>query len=336
MNHALRKRVHISISTNLQRSRILRLVLKSNIKCIEREELLDEFVNNELISNYQFSRAYSSELVEKFKLDYISCNNKHSSSLQFLTQRKNLLSTVLPSKFDISIRKFHTVMDKKILIDSDDKIGLCTLILRKSEKPWSGLGLEGYEEIIRFLNFNGYIVNIIGDIGSQCESWRKNKNIKLYYHMDYKLNPKVFQILSVYFSEFCIGDLSGAQVLPHFFNKKNLIFNAIPIGQFQYNSTIVPKIWMKNGIKCTMDQHFNELLFRYKNFRSANNEHFSTHFLPNDIMLKAVKVFISEADRLSCDFKGINKLDFTNDEKSLLHYAQASTISSVYIEFLNS
>jgi|688.fasta_scaffold92779_2 hypothetical protein len=336
-NHALRKRVHSTILNDLNNSWLLRIIIGRNIVCIERDSILDKGVVNDLISNYLYSEKHSRYFVEKFKSDFEFAKNKHSSSLQFLMQKKNLLPTNLPDKFNNYISKFEKKIQNINSQNLHKENKVCTIIFRKSEKVWTGLGIEGYGELINYLNDNNYIVNVIGDFGKkEYKSWKQTNNSRIYTHKDYGLNSRIFQILSVKYSDFCLGDPSGAQVIPQFFSKKNLTFNVTPIGQFQYNTIVVPKVWMKNGLKCSIDEHLNDLLFRYKPLKSQNGDYFSSHFLPKGVMLKALKYFI---DGLSHDKKMFEKskdFNFISDFNSLLFYSDSSTISSAYIEYLDS
>ena len=336
-NHALRKRVHSTISNDLQNSWSLRIMIGRNIVCIERDLVLDEGVINDLISNYLYSDKYSKYLNEKFKSDYEHAKNKHSSSLQYLLQKKNLLPTNLPDKFNNYIFKFERKIQNIESQNPYKENRVCTIILRKSEKLWSGLGLEGYGELINYLNDHNYIVNVIGDFGKkEVKSWKQTNNSRIYTHKDYGLNSRIFQILSVKYSDFCLGDPSGAQVVPHFFSKKNLIFNVTPIGQFQYNTIIVPKIWMKNGLKCSIDECLNDWLFRYKPVSSQNGDYFLSHFLPKGVMLMALKYFIDGLRQSEKMFEKLKDFNFARDSNSLLFYSDSSTISSAYIEYLDS
>ena len=138
------------------------------------------------------------------------------------------------------------------------------------------------------------------------------------------------------YSEFCLGDSSGAQVVPHFFSKKNLIFNVTPIGQFQYNTVIVPKTWMKNGFKCGIDEHLNNWLFRYKPFKSQNGDYFSSQFLPKEVMLKALQYFIQGLSQDGKMFEKSKEFAFTTDLNCMLFYSDSSTISPAFIEHLDS
>ena len=87
LNHKLKTKVHLTILNILQNSWSLRIVIGRNIKCIERDSLLDEAVISELMSNYSYSEEASSNLVEKFKLDFRLAGSDHSSSINFLLQK---------------------------------------------------------------------------------------------------------------------------------------------------------------------------------------------------------------------------------------------------------
>ena len=336
-NHAIRKRVHSTISNDLNNSWAIRMIIGRNIICLERDSILDQGVVNDLVSNNLFSKKNSKHLVEKFKSDFVFAKNKHSSSLQFFAQKKNLLPTNLPEEFSTYIFKFEKKIQKINSQNPNKGNRVCTVILRKSEKLWTGLGIEGYGELIKYLNDNNYIVNLVGDLGKkEYKAWRQTNNTKVYTHRDYGLNSRIFQILSVKYSVFCIGDSSGAQMLSHFFNKKNLMFNVTPVGQFQYNTTTVPKVWKKNGLKCSIDEHFNDLLFRYKPFELQNGDYFSSHFLPKEVMLRALKYFIDGLSHSEKIFEKSKDFYFTTDLNCLLFYSNSCTISTAFTEYLNS
>jgi hypothetical protein len=337
LNHKLKTKVHLTILNNLQTSWLLRVMIGRNIRCIERDILSDEIVTSELMSSYSYSEKDSKNLVEKFKLDFVLADSDHSSSINFLFQKKNTLPSNLPDKFNNYIFKFEKKIKNIKLQNPHKENKICTIILRKSEKLWSGLGIGGYWELIEYLNANNYIVNLIGDFGkNEHKSWKQTKNSKVYIHKDYGLNSKIFQILSVKYSDFCLGDSSGSQVIPHFFSKKNLIFNVTPIGQLQYNTIIVPKTWTKNSFKCSIDEQLNTWLFRSKPVKSLNGDNFSSHFLPKEVMLKALKYFIDGLNNGEKMFEKLKTFNFTTDSNCLLFYSDSSTISSAYIEYLDS
>ena len=120
----------------------------------------------------------------------------------------------------------NKVIAKNLGIDSPK---ICTLIVRKSKKAWSGIGLQGYLHTLNFLKEQNYIVYLIGDYENIRALKREDVNMNLFTNSDYDLDKKIFEIVAVFHSDFTFGDPSGAQCIPHFFNRPCLILNNIAV-----------------------------------------------------------------------------------------------------------
>ena len=131
---------------------------------------------------------------------------------------------------------------------------------------------------------------------------------------------------------FCLGDPSGAQALVGLFNKKNLIFNNIPVGQFHANSLILPRIWRdQNGKKATKEIIANELFYRINPWVDKTGNTFTPHKNSKETLIKVTQKF------LDC-YENKNKIipskafqDFAKNSP-LFEFALSSDIASQYFE----
>jgi len=327
--HALRNRTHLIISDLLRDSPITRVLLYVNLEIVDRDTVLDKTVLNHLVNNFSISKQSALGLINDFKNNYIKSSNKHSSSLAYLMQIKNLINFNLTPRLRDSNHVFFEKLRTLQIEQLNGRPKVCTLIVRQSNKRWTGMGYKGYEEVISYLNEKKYIVNIIGDL----KGWRKYKSrlnsMKVYDHVDYGLKAQLFQILSVMNSNFCLGDLSGAQVIPHFFGKKNLILNVIPTSQLQYNSLILPQIWKSNlGFVANVSMHFNLTFNRFKPLRLSNDEIYSPHFNDPVIILDTVKHFVKIVENNESFY--FNPYSNTRYDKSITKFALNSSISPIF------
>ena len=292
--HALRLRVHVAISSYFEKSKLVRIMLGKNHFIIQRDILCNKAAARSLQLDYRFTEEDATNLVDKFNKDFVKVEpGAPLASLYYLAQQKTLINYNMSAKMIRLNHKFLNKAQNFAKRYDGGKLKICTIILRNSWKPWSGLGILSYTQAIEYLISKNYLVNIIGDL----QDLHKLENFELlgsiYYSKQYDLNPKIFQILSVINSDFCIGDQSGLQALVHFLDKRNLIINSVPFSQLQYNSVMLPRIWLnQNGSKATLEELSGHLLHKYHSFsNSEGNLIYPSYYSPQTI-LDAVSNFV--------------------------------------------
>ena len=334
--HALRKRVHGIIESLFEQSKLLNAIIGRKLSIIQRENLLDNAAINNLIDEYNYSEASAVELLENFDSVYRkTMGEKASSSLHYLVQQKSLINPKVPIKLERENLKFIQMCDSYKSEGSSNKLKVCTLILRKSWKPWSGKGLNSYLETIQYLHSKKYFVIVIGDL-DEFITLRKNKSLEnVFYHRDFRMNLKLFQILAIINSDFCIGDQSGLQALIHFFSKKNFTVNTIPFGQLQYNSVILPRIWFdENGDKLSISDHLENFLYRIHSVKDEKGVVVGAEYHQPKIILKAAKDFIETCEK-QIDLNELNLDNIFNFKSNCMaRFSKNSYFSPVLIDEL--
>jgi putative glycosyltransferase (TIGR04372 family) len=289
----LRVTTGLSIIKSIEKSLLIRVVNSKIRFCCKQFEAADQAAKQLLINDYVMSENKANDLIAKFKDEFIKSDNINNSSLQLLISNKNRQIVNISHRIFRLSRKFNRTTRKLSSVYKTDKINVCTLILRKSEKSWSGSGIDSYINIIKYLNEKNYIVHAIGDVKKVDFIKKKFNLVNVYTHKDYGINEKLFQILSVLNADFCFGDPSGVQTLPHFFGKKNLIINAISIGQLYYNSMVLPKIWCdQEGSKANVELHFTDFLFRQSLLKLPSNVIFEPHVNSEELILATLDLFL--------------------------------------------
>ena len=312
--HALRLRVHDAIDLSFRKSRVVKILLKRNLVIVRRDVMLNASAISSLQRDYKLSKEDSTRIVKSFDSVYSKSQSETSmSSLHYLVQQKTLVDYSLSK----NLLRFNSRFLKKAEILANEKsyseIKICTIVLRRSWKPWSGLGLDSYSQVFDYLESRNYLINLIGDVDEFYGLKKAKKFNTLNSNFEYGLNPKIFQILSIINSNFCIGDQSGLQALIHFLNKRNLIINSVPFGQLQYNSVVLPRIWVdQNGIKATTEEHFSNLMYRYHSIKKGNDLSIYPQYYSSETVFDTVKNFVeaneSNQTTLELDLKGFTNI----------------------------
>jgi putative glycosyltransferase (TIGR04372 family) len=331
----LRVTTSLNIIKSIEKSLLIR-VINSKIRfCCDQFDAVDQAAKQVLINDYAVPENKAHNLIKKFKDEFTNSGNINNSSLQLLVSNKNRQIVNLSPRMCRLSSKFNKTTHRLRAVYKTDKINVCTLILRKSEKSWSGLGIDSYINIIKYLNEKNYIVHAIGDV-KKVNFIKKEFNLmNVYTHTDYGINEKLFQILSVLNADFCFGDPSGAQTLPHFFDKKNLIINAISIGQLHYNSVLLPKIWCgQDGSKASVELHFTDFLFRQSPLKLPNNIIFQPHINSEELVLATLNLFLITI-RENTEIQSSNLIwkKFT-DFDCLINFASKTDYSPLYFSAL--
>jgi hypothetical protein len=255
--------------------------------------MLNRAAVNSLVSDYSYTKDDAIKKLNEFDKAYDLAQGKSITSLHYLVQQKSLIHYNLSSKIVRMNAKFLNSADFFAIKTYNSNLKICTLVLRKSWKPWSGQGIYSYVKAIEYLKSKSFLINVVGDLDDFHELRKSNVLKDVFCFSDFNLNPKIFQILSIMNSNFCVGDQSGIQALIHFFNKKNLTVNTVPFGQLQYNTVTLPRIWVdKNGFKLSLDEHFNTVLYRIHPTKNIKGEPvFPKYYSPIDV-LDAVKDFV--------------------------------------------
>jgi hypothetical protein len=305
---AVRKRCHSIIEYKLKNSRLINYIFDSNLEIIDREILLHNSAVKSLSNIYSVSAKKATKLIEDIDFQYVSSLGHQSScSLHILAQQKSFITPNTEAFTELS-KKFidNSLIQKN---SSQQNLMLCTLILRKSWKAWSGNGLATYAETIKYLNQKNYIVNIVGDIEQFVEMRDIFKFEAAYCSYDYGYNSKVFQILSIMNSSFCIADVSGLLTLSLFFNKKNLVINSIPFAHVYHNSITLPRNWCReNGTPVDKSEIVENLLYRIHPFK-INNSGLFPRYHDSGTVLKAAQSFVTSVEN-DKDLNGVKPDQF--------------------------
>lgn len=331
----LRVTTSLSIINSIEKSLLIK-VINSKIRfCCKQFDAVDQSAEQVLINDYAMSENKAHNLIKKFKDEFRNSDNINNSSLQLLISNKSRQIVNLSPKMCKLSGEFNKTTRRLRAVYKTDKIYVCTLILRKSEKIWSGVGINYYINIVKYLNGKNYIVHMIGDVKEVNYVKRKFNLTNVYTHTDYGINEKLFQILSVLNADFCFGEPSGAQTLPHFFDKKNLIINATSTGQLFYNSVLLPKIWCdQEGSKASVELHFTDLLFRQSLLKLSNNVIFQPHFNSEELALATLDLFlVAIRENSEIQFSNLVWKKFT-DTNSLINFASKADYSPLFFNAL--
>lgn len=326
--HALKKRTHDVLDFQFKESAILKFLIGGNYQIVTRQALLDSSAIKNLMSVYKLTENSAIKLISNINLEYKLAQGKEAScSLHYLVQQPSPIIPNISFKMKKLDQKFQKNL-KKLNYSSSTKPKICSIIIRKSWKPWSGNGLNSYIETIDYLNKQNYIVNVLGDI-DEFISFRKTHNFRnVYCHSDYNLDDKAFQILSINSSSFCIGDQSGLQALVHFFGKKHLIINTVPFVQVQFNAVSLPRIWFTDdGHMIDKVTHIYDLLYRIHPKKLNNNKVMIPRYHSSETIRKSVEIFITQIE-LSGSVGGISPTEII-ERNNLANYSVSSFYSPV-------
>ncbi len=294
--HAVRNRVHSIIKQTLIDSKIILIIIGHNLQLIDRDELGLLATNNSLARDFLVPSMNTSNLISEFDQVFSKSSLKHNSSWQYLRQQVNSTPIYLSPKLQRRNAEFMKQINSFKSEGGNLGPKVCTLVLRKSWKPWSGVGITGYLDTVNYLVERNYVIFAIGDLEDILKMRSTNVPNKMFIYSDFNLDPKLFQILAVLNSNFCIGEPSGAQAIVHFFGKRNLIINALPMGQHQYNSVILPRVWRDQfGVEASIQDYFDVLLYRIYPYNDLDRIWTPDYNSRRDV-LEAVKVFVQNIE----------------------------------------
>ncbi len=329
---ALRLRAHNTIEHFLKKSKIINVIIGKSLCVVDREFLCNRAAVRNLQQDYRLSEERAAFLLNKFTNAYKVEENAPLASLHYLAQQKTLINYSLSGKLTKFNDKFLNRARSINNSYSSAELKLCTLVLRRSWKPWSGLGLDSFYQAIEYLASKNYLINIIGDL-EDTDKLKSFNNI--YWHKHFNMNPQIFQILSIINSSFCIGDQSGVQTLIHFLNKKNLIINSVPFGQLQYNSVVLPRLWTnKNQVKATSEEHFERLLFRFHSTKSDKGEMLHPQYYSPKTVLDAVSSFVENIEAHNQVEELYPQQFFKSDPDCMLIFSKNSSFSPILLKEL--
>ena len=333
-------RIHLRVHTGLmiinsiEKSLLIQIFNPGVRFCCESGDLVDQGAKQLLVGKYQISEEKAQNLIEKFKQDFKESSNVNGSSISLLMSNKNRQKINLSTKMHGQSIKYNKMLSRFNSLFGNNKPNVCTLIVRKSKKDWSGVGLENYIDVIKYLHQKKYIINVIGDIENFEVVKRASNLANIYNYADYGINSKLFEILSVLNSDFCLGDPSGANVIPHFFSKKCLIMNNISIAQLQYNSISLPKIWYdQNGLRASKKMHFTDLLSRQSPLKLSNKTLYKPHPYPSAILLQALDLFL---ETIQTEIKTLNfAVDKLADYNSIIYHSERANLATTFLDELH-
>jgi hypothetical protein len=331
---ALKKRTHDILDYQLKESATLKFLIDGNYQLVTRQALLDSSAIKNLKSVYMLAEDSALKLISEINLEYkLAQGVEASCSLHYLVQQPSPIIPNLSFKMKKLDQKFQKNL-KNLNYSSSTKPKICSIVIRKSWKPWSGNGLNSYLETIDYLNEQNYIVNVLGDT-DEFISYRKAHNSRTaYYHSDYNLDYRIFQILSILNSDFCIGDQSGLQALVHFFNKKHLIINSVPFVQVQHNSVSLPRIWhWPDGAVINKSKHIKSYLYRIHPKKISQGKFITPNYHDSGTILKSVMMFVDQIEH-TADIGGLKPNKFIGID-NLANYSSNSFYSPVIRDFLD-
>lgn len=331
-NINLRKIIGPITINQLNSSALLSLLNKNKIECAEFAKTIDKATSKNISSRFSISKQRSDEIISLIKQLYLINENSNGVSTQLYWQLSNSIELTYHKKFT-RFEDMYLTRVKQLANGLDGKT--CTLIVRQDNyhKPHHGIGLGGYTEIIELLNANNFIVNLIGDIDfASHKSILNSKNVKVLTSLDCGFNSKLFQLAAIKSSSFCLGDPSGAQALVSLFNKKNLIFNNIPVGQFHSNSLILPRVWKdQNGKTATKELITNKLFYRIYPWVDKSGKTFTPHKNSKDTLIKVTQKFLEYYENKDKIEPSKAFQDFAKNSPAI-EFALSSDIASQYFE----
>lgn len=331
---ALKKRTHDVLEFQLKESATLKYLIDGNYQIITRQALLDSSAIKNLKSVYMLAEDSAIKLISEINLEYkLAQGIEASCSLHYLVQQPSPIIPNISFRMKKLDQKFQKNL-KKLSYSSSTKPKICSIVIRKSWKPWSGNGLNSYIETIDYLNEQNYIVNVLGDT-DEFISYRKAHNSRAaYYHSDYRLDYRTFQILSILNSDFCIGDQSGLQALVHFFNKKHLIINSVPFVQVQHNGVSLPRIWHgSDGAVMNKSEHIKSYLYRIHPKKISQGQFITPNYHDSGTILKSVMMFVDQIEH-TAEIGGLKPNKFIGID-NLANYSSNSFYSPVIRDFLD-
>lgn len=329
---ALRLRAHNTIEHFFKKSKIIKVIIGKSLCVVDREFLCNRVAVRNLQQDYRLSEERAAFLLNKFTNAYKVEGHAPLASLHYLAQQKTPIDYSLSGKL---IKFNNRFLNKARSINknySSNELKICTLVLRRSWKPWSGQGIDSFYQSIEYLASKNYLINIIGDL-EDIDKLKSFNNI--YWHKHFNMNSQIFQILSIINSSFCIGDQSGVQTLIHFLNKKNLIINSLPFGQLQYNSVVLPRLWTnKNQVKATSEEHFDRLLYRFHSTKSDKGEMLYPQYYSPKTVLDAVRSFVEKIETHN-QVEGLYPQQFfKSDPDSMLIFSKNASFSPILLKEL--
>jgi len=331
---ALKKRTHDVVDFQLKESAILKYLIDGDYQIVTRQTLLDSSAIKNLKSVYMLAEDSAMKLMSEINLEYkLAQGVEASCSLHYLVQQPSPIFPNMSLRFKKLDQKFQKNLEK-LSESNSTKPKICSIVIRKSWKPWSGNGLNSYIETIDYLNEQNYIVNVLGDT-DEFISYRKAHNTRTaYYNLDYNLDYRIFQILSILNSDFCIGDQSGLQALVHFFNKKHLIINTVPFVQVQHNGVSLPRIWHgSDGEVMSKSKHIKSFLYRIHPKKISHGQLITANYHDSGTILKSVMMFVEQIEH-TAEIGGLKPNKFIGID-NLANYSSNSFYSPIIKDFLD-
>ena len=332
----LRVKIGLAIQKSIEGSILLRILNPNLGPCAQAYEVIDRAAVEVLEDKYLVPFPTALKTIEELKNEFKDADNVNGSSLQILVGNRCRQQKLSVAFLEEHINKFQIKINSIANKINIKEPKVCTLIVRQSKKAWSGVGIEGYLCTLDFLKKQNYIVHVIGD-DINVKKFRKiDPTINIFTFSDYKFKKKIFDIVSVYLSDFTFGDPSGAQCIPHFFNKRCLILNNIAVGQIQYNSTILPQIWKDQlNNRASLKLHLDILLYRQTPLHLPDGKILSPHFNDTTTIINCLKDFLNLDSKETKSFSEIFDLSGISYLPSLLKYSEKSEFSKVFTSLLD-
>lgn len=262
-NQLLRKIVGSKIVYILNNSFLLKRFVCSEVRIVEYWDIHNEIASKVLSRISGKNESVLREMISKLQVDFSESRNKSSAGaflLDTVDHRLKLNDAFTKNYKDFLGQIEHVKHNTPIII----------LILRRTGtgKSWSSGGFDTYLKCVTTLIETGYAVIAIGDVEELMYLREQIPILKsVLTKFDFDLDHKLFEIIAVQNSFFCLGDASGTQTLPRMFRKPTIIYNCMPFAALYSNTIAVPKIWKTElGEIASWSEHTGALKYRLNSY----------------------------------------------------------------------
>ena len=319
-NQSLRKIVGPKIIYILNNSFLFRRFYCGEVRIVEYWDIHNELATKIISRSSGKSEHSVHKMISELQVNFLESMNKNSAGAFLLDKLEHNLK--LNNSFAKSSTEFFSRIEK---IKHNSHI--ITLILRRTGtgKAWSSGGLSTYSKCIATLIETGYTVIAIGDI---------EELINLQGHIpilqsvltkfDFNLDHKLFELIAVQNSFFCLGDASGTQTLPRMFRKQSIIYNVMPFASLYSNTIAVPKIWKTASEEiASWSDHTGELNYRLNSYTDRKSRKtYTPHAVTTEIAnIVLEKFLIHLKSELLHDSKLLHGVNFLSEIENFNLYS---------------
>ena len=333
----LRKIIGPEIIKQINKNFLLKKINSEITEILNFEETIRDATVINLSTDFSLKVGQVKKLIIQSEVLYSNNGNGNGAATQLFMQTKNKLDYEISGQLMKFEKCYHQRIREIEKLDGIDDSKICTLILRNQNqhKAHAGLDFSDYAPIVELLIQNNFIINIVGDVDIQYNEINfQSDSGRIVTHDDFGVSEKVFQIIVIKNSHLCLGDPSGLQPLVRFFDKPNLIFNNIPIGQFHFNTLMLPRLWLdRNGKPASIKKHFGELLYRLDPWVDSKGNEYRPVMNSRKTMLDVTREFLNlyqSGAIIQCN----SKIEILLKDSPYSRFNQNSSISSIFIDLI--